>query len=47
MIHVKRLTRSTLWFADLWPSDRIASIYQRFIVLGVVIGIVLTHRLSL
>ena len=33
----------TLWFADLWPADCIACIYQRFLVLGLVLGVVMSH----
>lgn len=39
------MKRLTLWFADVWPSECIACIYQRFFVLGLVAGIALSHVL--
>ena len=32
--------RATFWWADLWPSDCVACIYLRFVILGFGIGMI-------
>jgi hypothetical protein len=39
------MKRLTLWFADLWPVHCIACIYQRFLVLGFVLGVAVANLL--